>query len=172
VQAGVGGLAAALAAFFWELLGAERPRIVVVEPILADCIFRAALAGRVVTIEGSTETFMACLAAGEASPLAWTILEGGMDDVLALPDEAAMSAMRLLADGVAGDPSLVAGESGAAALAGLVAAMHDGALRAALGLGPNSRVVVIGSEGATDPSTYERVVGRSAEAVAPAAVAG
>ena len=167
VQAGVGGLAAALAAFFWESLGAERPRLIVVEPILADCIFRAAEAGRVVTIEGSTETFMACLAAGEASPLAWTVLAGGMDDVRALPDEAAMSAMRLLADGVAGDPVLVAGESGAAALAGLVAAAGSPTLREALGLGPDSRVVVIGSEGATDPATYERVVGRAAEAVAP-----
>ncbi|MFO1149465.1 MAG: diaminopropionate ammonia-lyase [Alsobacter sp.] len=166
VQAGVGGLAAALAAFFWESLGALRPRVVVVEPILADCIFRAAQAGRVVAMEGPTDTFMACLAAGEASPLAWTILEGGMDDVLALPDEAAMAAMRLLADGVAGDPALVAGESGAAAVAGLIAAANDPALRRALDLGLEARIVVIGSEGATDPATYERVTGRSAEAVA------
>ena len=95
-----------------------------------------------------------------------------MTDVLALPDEAAMSAMRLLADGVSGDPSLVAGESGAAAVAGLVSAARDPGLRQALGLGPNSRVVVIGSEGATDPAAFERVVGRSAEEVAASAASG
>jgi diaminopropionate ammonia-lyase len=138
----------------------------VVEPYQADCLFRAAQAGRPVVIEGSTDTFMACLAAGEVSPVAWDILAGGMDDVVALPDEAAMAAMRLLADGIAGDPPIVAGESGAAALAGLVAAAQDDALRTTLGLGPASRIVVIGSEGATDPATYERVVGRPAEAVA------
>lgn len=168
VQAGVGGLAAALAAHFWETLGAARPRLVVVEPILADCVFRTVAAGRPVTIEGSTDTFMACLAAGEVSPVAWEVLEGGLDDVVALPDEAAMDAMRLLADGVGGDPPIVSGESGAAAAAGLLAAALDPTLRATLGLDATARVLVIGSEGATDPATYERVVGRPAEAVARA----
>lgn len=167
VQAGVGGLAAALAAHFWETLGPARPRLVVVEPILADCVFRTVEAGRPVVLEGSTDTFMACLAAGEVSPVAWEVLEGGLDDVLALPDEAAMDAMRLLAAGTDGDPPIVAGESGAAAAAGLVAAGLDPDLKARLGLDAASRVLVIGSEGATDPATYERVVGRPAEAVAP-----
>ena len=60
-------------------------------------MFRTVKAGRPVVIEGSTDTFMACLAAGEVSPVAWEILEGGLDDVVALPDEAAMAAMRMLA---------------------------------------------------------------------------
>ncbi|MBH0239108.1 diaminopropionate ammonia-lyase [Methylobrevis sp. L22] len=167
VQAGVGGLAAALAGHFWERFGAARPRLVVVEPNLADCVFQTVEAGRLVALEGSTDTFMACLAAGEVSPVAWEILEGGLDDVVALPDEAAMDAMRLLADGIDGDPPIVAGESGAAAFAGLVAAALDGEAGARLGLDAASRVLVIGSEGATDPATYARVVGRPAEAVAP-----
>jgi len=166
VQAGVGGLAAALAAYLWETAGPARPRLVVVEPNQADCVFRTVAAGRPIVIEGSTDTFMACLAAGEVSPVAWDILKGGLDDVIALPDEAAMAAMKLLATGQNGDPPIVAGESGAAAAAGLVAAALDPALRATLGLDRAARVLVIGSEGATDPATYERVVGRRAEDVA------
>jgi diaminopropionate ammonia-lyase len=163
VQAGVGGLAAALAAVLLQRLGPNRPRLVVVEPERADCIFRAALAGHPVPITGSTDTFMACLAAGEASPAAWEILRVAMDDVLTLPDEAAAETMRVLA---AGEPPIVAGESGCAAAAGLIAAALDPDLRRRLGLDASSRVLVIGSEGATDPEIYRRTVGRAPEEVA------
>lgn len=167
VQGGVGGLAAALAGYLWERLGSDRPRLIVVEPVLADCIFRSIAAGRPTPVPGDAETFMACLSAGEISPVAWEILKLAADHVIALPDEAAEEAMRILAAGVDGDPPIVAGESGCAAIAGLVASAPDGTVRAALGLGTDSRVLVIGSEGATDPETYQRVVGRAAAQVEP-----
>ncbi len=166
VQGGVGGLAAAVAGHLWETLGAKRPRIVVVEPTKADCIYRSIEAGRPTPVPHAVDTFMACLAAGEIAPLAWPILRYAADDILTLPDEAAPEAMRLLAAGIDGDPGLVSGESGCAAVAGLVAAALDQRVRAALGLDARSRIVAIGSEGATDPATYTRVVGRSAQAVA------
>jgi diaminopropionate ammonia-lyase len=80
--------------------------------------------------------------------------------------------MRRLARGTAargtagGDPPLVGGESGVAGLAGLLAACADGDLRGRLGLDAGSRVLVIGSEGATDPEVYARLVGRTPEEVA------
>jgi diaminopropionate ammonia-lyase len=169
VQAGVGGLAAAFGAVLWERLGPARPRLVVVEPELADCIFRTVAAGEPTPVPGEAHSFMACLAAGEISPAAWRILEHAADDVLTLPEAAAPAAMRLLAEGVGGDAPIVAGESGCAALAGLVAVALDPSLRQALGLASDARVLVIGSEGATDPETYARTVGRSADTVLAAA---
>jgi diaminopropionate ammonia-lyase len=168
VQGGVGALAASVAAVFWQKLGELRPRIIVVEPERADCIFRTVEAGRPTPVPGGTETFMACLAAGEISRPAWQILRSAADDVLTLPDEAAVAAMRRLAEGAAGDRPIVAGESGCAAFAGLVSAALDPELREVLELGSDSSVLVIGSEGATDPETYERIVGQPAEAVEPA----
>lgn len=165
VQGGVGGLAAAVAAVFWQELGPARPRVVVVEPEAADCIFRTVAAGKPTPVPGEAHSFMACLAAGEISPVAWKILEHGADDVLALPDAAAPAAMRLLAEGIDGDSPIVAGESGCAAVAGLVAAALDAGLRDRLGLDAASRVLTIGSEGATDPLAYREAVGRPAEAV-------
>lgn len=162
VQGGVGGLAAAVAGYLWERLGSDRPRLIVVEPARADCIFRSVAAGRPTLVPGDTETFMACLSAGEISLVAWEILKIAADHVIALPDEAAEEAMRLLATGVDGDPSIVAGESGCAATAGLVAAALDGTVRMALELEADSRVLVVGSEGATDPEIYQRVVGLAA----------
>ena len=170
VQGGVGGLAGAVCGRFWEAMGERRPRCVVVEPSRADCIARSIAAGRPTTVPGEVSTFMACLAAGEVSRPAWRILEHGVDDVLTLPDEAAGECMRLLAAGVGGDPPVVSGESGCAAIAALVAAALDSALRDALGLRGDSRVVAIGSEGATDALAYARVVGRTAEEVAAVGV--
>lgn len=166
VQGGVGGLAAAVAGHLWDVLGQRRPRIVVVEPTKADCIYRSIEAGKPTPVPHEVDTFMACLAAGEIAPLAWPILRYAADDILTLPDEAAPAAMQLLADGIKGDPAIVAGESGCAATAGLIAAALDPAIKSALGIDANSRVVTIGSEGATDPATYRRTVGRTAENVA------
>lgn len=166
VQGGVGGLAAAVTGHLWETLGAKRPRVIVVEPTQADCIYRSIRAGKPTPVPHEVDTFMACLAAGEVSPVAWPILHAAVDDVVTLPDEAAPEAMRLLAAGADGDPRLVSGESGCAATAGLVAVMLDPAQRKSLGLDAKSDVIVIGSEGATDAETYAKVVGRPAEAVA------
>jgi diaminopropionate ammonia-lyase len=171
VQGGVGGIAAAVAAHLTNRCGARRPRIVVIEPMQADCIFRSIAAGRPTAITGDVETFMACLAAAEISPLAWPDLKSGVDDVLALPEAAAPAAMRLLAHGAGGDPPLVSGESGCVAIAGLIEAASDPELRSALGLTDDSVVIAIGSEGATDASTYRLVVGRSANEVSADAAA-
>ncbi|MEZ5924496.1 MAG: diaminopropionate ammonia-lyase [Hyphomicrobiaceae bacterium] len=166
VQGGVGGLAAAVAGHLWYSFGAERPTVVVVEPTKADCIYRSIAAGTPTSVPGDVDTFMACLAAGEISPLAWPFLSHAVDHVLTLPEEAAPAAMRLLARGIDGDPPIVAGESGCAAIAGLLSAASSETQRRAIGLDATSRVAAIVSEGATDPATYARVVGRPAEEVA------
>jgi diaminopropionate ammonia-lyase len=166
IQGGVGGLAAGVAGHFWRVQGAGRPRTVVVEPEAADCITRSILAGKPASVPGDVETFMACLAAAEMSPLAWEILRHTADDALVIADDCAAETMRLLAAGVGGDPPIVAGESGAAAAAALIAACGNHAVREALDLGPEARVLVIGSEGATDADIYRAVVGRTAEQVA------
>lgn len=166
VQGGVGGLAAAVCAFLWEHLGPARPRFVVVEPDKADCLYRSAVAGRPTAVVGELDTMMAGLACGEVSLIAWDILQPGANAFMAVSDAAAADAMRLLADGVHGDPPLVAGESAVAGLAGALAAAADPAARAALGLDAASVVLVFGTEGATDPDLYAQIVGRPAHEVA------
>lgn len=157
IQAGVGGLAAAVCAAFWLRWGKDRPRFVVVEPAKADCCYRSAVAGKPTATPGDLDTIMAGLAAGEVSPLAWTILQPGADDFLRMNDDYAPRAMRLLAET---RPPVVAGESGCAGIAALMALDEHKEAKTALGLGPASRVLLIGSEGATDPEIYERLVGK------------
>lgn len=161
VQGGVGGVAAAVAGHFWETLGERRPRIIVVEPERAACIFESVRAGRLTSVHGDLDTVMAGLSCGEVSLLAWEILEEGIADVLAVPDEAAIDCMRLLANPVGDDPAIVAGESAVAGLAGLLLARERPSVADALELDRDSRVLLFGTEGATDPELYARLVGRS-----------
>ncbi|MBW3095849.1 diaminopropionate ammonia-lyase [Pseudohoeflea coraliihabitans] len=158
VQGGVGGLAAVVAGYFHDRLGENGPRIIVVEPDRANCLQRSATAGQLVAMAAEQPTVMAMLECYEPSLVAWQILEKTADDYLTIGDGSAIKAMRVLADPVGGDPALVIGESGGAGLAGLQTALSDATLREKLGLGADSRVLLFGTEGATDPGLYEALV--------------
>ena len=155
IQGGVGGVAAAVSVQMRARLG-PAPAIVVVEPERAACLLASAAAGAPTPVGGELDTIMAGLACGEPSLIAWQELDRSAAAFLAIPDAAAVGAMRLLAG-----LGIVSGESGAAGLAGLLLAAQDLAARAALGLDSTSRVLVFSTEGATDPAVYERLVGNA-----------
>jgi diaminopropionate ammonia-lyase family len=169
IPAGVGGLAAAIAGRWAKVAGPERPRMVVVEPQVADCVFRALRDGVPRAVEGDVNSFMACLSAGEVSPAAWPILHAVADDAVAIADGAAMDVMVGLARSRWGDPALVSGESGCASVAAVLAVADQPALREGLGLSEASRVLCIGSEGATAPDLWASVTGLRPEDVEAAA---
>jgi diaminopropionate ammonia-lyase len=154
VQGGVGGVAAAVAVQARQRFGMA-PRLVVVEPERAACLLASAEAGEAVAVPGPLDTLMAGLACGEPSLLAWQELERSAFAFMAIPDAAAVDAMRLLARR---QPAVVAGESAVAGLAGLLLAAADAGARALLGLDAGSRVLLFGTEGATDPELYTRLV--------------
>lgn len=168
IPAGVGGLAAAIAGRWAKLAGPARPRMIVVEPQVADCVFRALRDGTPRALDGDVNSFMACLSAGEVSPAAWPILHAVADDAVAIPDGAAMNTMIGLAKSVWGDRPLVSGESGCASVAAVLAVADQPQLRDALGLTPQSRVLCIGSEGATAPELWTSVTGLRPQDVAAA----
>lgn len=159
VQAGVGGLAAAVAGHLAETMREDRPTFVVVEPARAACLLESARAGRPVRIPHGEPTVMAMLECYEPSLVAWRILSRAADAFMTVDEEDAVAAMRRLARPLEGDPAIVAGESGGVGLAGLVRAAGDEAVRAALRLDGGSRVLVINTEGATDPDRYRELVG-------------
>ena len=152
IQGGVGGAAAAVAAQTLARWG-EQPALVVVEPARAACLLASAQAGKITAVGGDLNTIMAGLACGEPSLLAWQELERAATAFMAIPDQAAIDAMRFLAG-----LGVVGGESGVAGLAGLRLAMADTDARAALGLGTESRVLAFNTEGATDPSLYASLI--------------
>ncbi len=165
VQGGVGGLAASVCAHLWQRFGEQRPMFIIVEPEKADCLYQSAAKGKPTVVHGELDTIMAGLACGEVSLLAWRILEPGGDAFMTITDEAAAEAMRLLADSKCCHEPVVAGESAVAGLAGLILAATDLGSRTRLALNSDSTVLLFGTEAATDPEMYQRIVGRSPDAV-------
>jgi diaminopropionate ammonia-lyase len=166
LQAGVGGLAAAVAAYAFDVYRGAAPKIIVVEPERAACLYASAAAGKRTTIPHGEATIMSMLECYQPSRLAWEVLASLANSFVTLPEEAAIESMKLLAKPMPGDPAVVAGESGCAGFAGLLACLRDDAARAKLGLGQNARALVIVSEGATDPEKYKHYVGQTPEEVA------
>lgn len=147
VQAGVGGLAAAMAAGLSDWLAAPA-RIVVAEPERAACVAAALGAGALVRIPGKLDTSAGMLACGEASAPALRQLQQVGAEAIGVSEKGLAEAVALLA--AAGGPATTT--SGAAGLAGLIAAARSPELRERLALTPASRVLAIVSETALEPA--------------------
>lgn len=165
VQAGVGGVASAICARFWQAWGAVRPCFIVLEPSNAACVAASLAAGHRVNLTGDTDTIMAGLACGEVSELAWDVLATGADAAVIVDDGWAAAGMCRLADPIGSDPAIVGGECSGGAVGALIALSRRPDLAARIGLDRTSRILVIGTEGATDPTIYQELVGRAPDDV-------
>lgn len=163
VQAGVGALAGATIGFFSSLFPKDGPKCVTVEPDQAACLYKSIKIndGKPHTVEGDLDTIMAGLACGEPSPLAWKILSKETDAFVEVPDWVAARGMRIYGNPLKGDSPVTSGESGAVTLGALYEIMTNPEarkLREHLGLGKDSRVLLVSTEGDTDPNDYRSIV--------------
>ena len=160
VQGGVGGLLCGIAS--WCAFHAPARAVVSVEPTTAACLQASARTGRPTVVEGPLSTTMAGLRNREVSPLAFASVRSTVAAYLAIDDVWAHDAMWTLAHPTGGDPAVAAGASGSAALGGLLAVCREPglpAVRQQLGLGPAARVLIVVSEGVTDPALWAAVTG-------------
>ena len=163
VQAGVGGLLAAVASWADAVYGDARPRLVGVEPTSAACVQVSVREGRPTTLPGPFETVMGGLRCGEMSPVAFDTLSTLVDAYVAIEDGWALRAVRALAEPAGDDLRITAGASGAAGVGALMACVQDPSMelvRRAVGLGPDTRAFVIVTEGVTDPAAFDDALSR------------
>ncbi len=163
VQAGVGCLAGAVVGFFANMFPTEPPKFIVMEAEKAACLYEGACRkdGKPAVVGGDLETIMAGLACGEPNIISWDILRNHADAFLACPDWASAKGMRMLAAPVKGDPAVTSGESGAVGMGVVNALMTDpdyAELKEKLGLDAYSNVLLISTEGDTDPVKYREIV--------------
>ncbi len=159
IQAGVGGLAAAVAAGFWSRLGNNCPKIIVVESEYADCIIRSLKAGAPTPVDIETETIMAGLSCGEISLIAWEVLKRCSAGAVSINDAAVPPAMRYMASGDAANGTKIeAGECAVPGIIALLASAQNKELNQAFGIDKESTVLLFGCEGATDPELYDSIL--------------
>lgn len=163
LQAGVGSFASSVLGYLTAIYGAERPISVIVEPNEAACIFKSAQIGDGLphNVTGFMPTIMAGLACGEPSMVSWDILRDYADMYLSCDDAVTELGMRILATPIGSDPKIISGESGAVGMGVLDLLMKDSKyhdLAQLLKLNSNSSILLISTEGDTDPINYKKII--------------
>ena len=163
VQAGVGSLAGAVVGYFANLYADNPPTFVVVEAEAAACLYKGAAAGDgdIRIVDGDMQTIMAGLACGEPNTVSWDILRNHADAFVSCPDWVSANGTRIYSSPMKGDERVISGESGSVTM-GLVAAIMTKPelkeLKEALKQDENTQVLLVTSEGETDPDRYREIV--------------
>ena len=164
LQAGVGAMAGGVLAYFADRYGENKPICAIVEPKAANCVYLSALAedGSPHSLEGDPQTIMAGLNCGTPCGVTWSVLRDYAEFYLSCEDFVAAQGMRLYAQN-----GVISGESGAATLGALELILSRQDIRADFGLNENSVIVLVNTEGDTDPENYDEIVRRGKYSVQP-----
>jgi diaminopropionate ammonia-lyase len=164
LQAGVGSYPASIQAYLVEKFGDGRPLTIIVEPHHAACFYKSMdlYDGNPHAVTGDLRTIMAGLACGVPSKIAWPILKDYADAFVSIPDYVAARGMRVLANPFGNDPRIISGESGGGIGIGLLTLLSENQsfsdMKEALELDANSQILIISTEGDTDPNHYRKIV--------------
>lgn len=161
IPLGVGALGAAAAIYAADVWTPDgRPRLLGVEPTSAACVRAAVLAGHLVEVPGPHRSIMAGLNCGLASRIALPLVSARFHAFVAIGDERVEAATREL-----DTEGYEVGECAAGTLAGLEAALalDDAGI---LGVDATSTVLVVLTEGVTDPASFQRITGHAPRATA------
>ncbi len=163
LQAGVGAMAGALAGFLADYYKECLPKIIIVEPLNAACLYKTAQAadGALHKVGGDLASIMAGLCCGEPCSLGWRQLAAYAGAFAAVPDEVTALGMRILGNPIAGDARIIAGESGAVGVGLAAAALWERELdwlKRDLELDGDAVILCVSTEGATDAATYRRIM--------------
>ena len=109
-------------------------------------------------MEGDPETIMAGLNCGTPCSIIWPVLRDGASYYCACDDIITEEGMRAYARPLGGDPAVVSGESGAVTYGLLLRILKDREMRRLFKIDKDSVILLISTEGATDPEGYDRIV--------------
>ena len=157
LQAGVGGMAAAMIAGIARYLK-NIPITIVVEPDSAACVLESIRSGKIEKIDIKRESLMGGMSCGEVSLVPWEILKNSVKYCISLPDDDIAKTMKLLGNGSFSEEKIIAGENSAPGVISLIASCEDQKIKKDLNLNSNSNVLIIGCEGDTDQEMYKKLV--------------
>jgi diaminopropionate ammonia-lyase len=157
LQAGVGGMAAAMVAGIARYLD-HVPTIIVVEPDSAACVMESIKTGKIEKIDIVRESLMGGMSCGEVSLVPWEILKNSVKHCISLPDDDIAKTMKLLGNSSFSDQKIIAGENSAPGVISLITSCEDQSIKEKLKLNDKSNVLVFGCEGDTDQEMYQKLI--------------
>ena len=160
LQAGVGAMAGGVMEFLHSCYHRKSPIVTIVEPVEAACIYQSMKIGdgQAHTIDGNPVTIMAGLNCGTPCRVTWPAIRDKAAFFCACDDTITEEGMRAYANPVGSDKAIVSGESGAVTYGLVNRILQDEALRNLFRINADSRILLINTEGDTDPEGYQRIV--------------
>ncbi|HET55290.1 MAG TPA: diaminopropionate ammonia-lyase [Ignavibacteria bacterium] len=159
LHCGVGSMPAAIEAYLVNKFGSEKPITIIVEPNKAECFFKSIEIndGEPHSVYGRLDSIMAGLSCGTPSKLAWDIISKHSNYFVSCDDEIAILGMKEFSK-----EKIVSGESGAVSLGILKYAYdNDKSIYEKLEIDSSSKIMLISTEGDTDPSFYASIINDS-----------
>jgi len=157
LQAGVGGMAAAMVAGIARYLD-YIPEIIVVEPDSAACVLESINTGKIEKISIEKESIMGGMSCGEVSLVPWEILKNSIHFCVTVSDDYISKTVKYLANKEFSNEKIIGGECSTPGIVSLVGLNNDHETRKKINLNENSKVLLFGCEGDADEELYQKLL--------------
>ena len=157
LQAGVGGMAAAMVAGIARYLD-YIPQIIIVEPDSAACVLESIKTGKIEKISIEKESIMGGMSCGEVSLVPWEILRNSINFCVTVSDEYISKTVKYLANKGFSDEKIVGGECSTPGIASLVGLNNAHEIKKKIHLNESSNVLLFGCEGNADEELYQKLL--------------
>jgi len=157
LQAGVGGMAAAMVAGIARYLD-NVPKIIIVEPKSAACVLESIKANKIKKISIEKESLMGGMSCDKVSLLPWQILKNSVNHCVTVSDDYIAKTVKSLANSEFSNEKIVGGECSTPGIISLVGLCNDPVSRKEINLNKNSNVLLFGCEGDADEELYKKLL--------------
>ena len=157
LQAGVGGMAAAMVAGIARYLD-NIPKIIVVEPESAACVLESIRAGKIEKISIKKESLMGGMSCDEVSLVPWEILKNSINYCVTVSDNYISKTVKSLANCEFSDDKIIGGECSTPGIVSLAGLCNDSEIKKKIDLNENSNVLIFGCEGDADEELYQKLL--------------
>jgi len=157
LQAGVGGMAAAMIAGFAKFTD-NIPKFIIVEPENANCVFKSIENNQPTTVNIVKETIMGGMSCGDVSTVAWEILKNSTNNCLTISDDAISTTIAMLSEAKLSDEKIIAGECAVPGIIALIGLSKNKEYLNKLNINSNSKILLFGCEGLTDAEMYKKLL--------------
>ena len=157
LQAGVGGMAAAMVAGIARYLN-YIPQIIIVEPDSAACVLASIKTGKIEKISIDKESIMGGMSCGEVSLVPWKILKNSVHYCVTVSDDYVSKTVKYLANNQFSDEKIIGGECSTPGIASLIGLSNNHEIRKTINLNEDSSVLLFGCEGDADEELYQKLL--------------
>jgi len=157
LQAGVGGMAAAMVAGIAKYFN-HIPQIIIVEPESAACVLESIKTEKIEKISIKKESLMGGMSCGEVSLVPWQILKNSVNHCVTVSDNYVSKTIKLLANSEFSEEKIVGGECSTPGIISLIGLNNNLQTRRKINLDENSNVLLFGCEGDADQELYQKLL--------------